>query len=82
MLSMGSSRPWPDAMQALTGQRRMSAQPLLNYFQPLTNWLEEENRRNKEMIGWDTSASKSASLATYSQLSLLTLGVVISWYWL
>lgn len=52
MLSMGSSRPWPEAMEALTGQRRMSAQPLLNFFQPLIDWLERENRRNKEHIGW------------------------------
>lgn len=56
MLSMGSSRPWPDAMEALTGQRQMSAKPLLNYFKPLTKWLEEENSRNGEFIGWEVKS--------------------------
>jgi hypothetical protein len=35
MLQMVSSRPWPDAMEALIGQRNISAGPLLNYFEPL-----------------------------------------------
>lgn len=49
---MGSSRPWPDAMEALTGQREMSTKPLLNYFKPLQDWLEKENKLNGELIGW------------------------------
>jgi peptidyl-dipeptidase A len=50
MLQLGASRPWPDALQALTGQREMDATALLDYFQPLMVWLERENRGAP--IGW------------------------------
>jgi hypothetical protein len=50
---MGSSRPWPEALEALTGQRQVSARPLLNYFEPLRVWLEKENARNGELVGWE-----------------------------
>ena len=43
MLAMGSSRPWPDALEALTGQREMDATAILDYFAPLKTWLDEQN---------------------------------------
>ncbi|XP_068081590.1 angiotensin-converting enzyme isoform X1 [Anabrus simplex] len=55
MLQMGSSKPWPDAMEVITGQRRMDAGGLLDYFRPLQKWLEEENARTGEYIGWEDS---------------------------
>ena len=53
MLKLGSSLPWQDAMEVLTGQREVLATPLLNYFEPLRIWLEKKNRENGEFIGWD-----------------------------
>jgi peptidyl-dipeptidase A len=50
MLGMGQSRPWPDALEAVTGQRRMDASALLAYFAPLQKWLDEQNRGKK--VGW------------------------------
>ena len=50
MLAMGQSRPWPDALEAMTGQRRMDASALLDYFAPLQKWLDEQNRGKK--VGW------------------------------
>jgi len=50
MLSMGMSREWPDALEALTGDRRMEAAGLLEYFQPLRRWLDEQNRGVP--VGW------------------------------
>ncbi len=41
MLAMGQSRPWPDALEALTGEREMDATAILDYFAPLDAWLEE-----------------------------------------
>jgi len=38
-LEMGASRPWPDALEALTGEREMDATAILDYFAPLTEWL-------------------------------------------
>lgn len=58
---MGSFKPWPDAMEALTGQREMSALSLLNYFKPLQEWLEKENARNGEFIGWKVPIKKSSN---------------------
>jgi peptidyl-dipeptidase A len=43
MLAMGSSRPWPDALAVVTGQRQMDATAILDYFAPLQEWLEEQN---------------------------------------
>jgi len=50
MLAMGASKPWPDALQAFTGNREMTAKPMLEYFAPLQSWLEEQNRGKK--CGW------------------------------
>ncbi|MEO8461869.1 MAG: M2 family metallopeptidase [Chloroflexota bacterium] len=43
MLAMGRSRPWPEALFALTGEREMDPTALLEYFAPLQRWLEEQN---------------------------------------
>ena len=43
MLEMGASRPWPDALEALTGQRQMDATAMADYFAPLKAWLDEQN---------------------------------------
>ena len=42
MLQMGASKPWPDAMEAITGERAGDASALLEYFAPLQAWLEEQ----------------------------------------
>jgi len=51
MLAMGQSRPWPDALEALTGQRQMDATAILDYFAPLKKWLDEQNAGHK--VGWN-----------------------------
>jgi peptidyl-dipeptidase A len=43
MMEMGMSRPWPDALEALTGQREMDATAILDYFAPLKAWLDQQN---------------------------------------
>lgn len=53
MLQLGASKPWQDAMEAMTGQRDVLATPMLNYFEPLKVWLEQENAKNNEYIGWE-----------------------------
>jgi len=50
MLEMGLSRPWPDALQALTGKREMDATAMVDYFAPLKKWLDEQNQGKP--IGW------------------------------
>ena len=43
MMEMGMSRPWPDALEALTGEREVDATALVEYFEPLLAWLEERD---------------------------------------
>lgn len=50
MMRMGLSRPWPDALEALTGERKMDATAILDYFAPLAAWLEEQNKGRS--CGW------------------------------
>jgi peptidyl-dipeptidase A len=50
MLTMGLSKPWPDALQAMTGTRQMDASAILDYFAPLQRWLHEQN--NGKKVGW------------------------------
>jgi peptidyl-dipeptidase A len=50
MLAMGASKPWPDALEAVTGQRQMDASAILEYFAPLQAWLKEQNAGKQ--CGW------------------------------
>jgi peptidyl-dipeptidase A len=42
MLKMGLSKPWPDALEALTGSRQMDATAIIDYFAPLKAYLDEQ----------------------------------------
>ena len=50
MLKMGASRPWPEALEVLTGQREMDASAMADYFAPLKKWLDEQN--TGKAVGW------------------------------
>ena len=45
MLEMGTSKPWPEALKAVTGSDRMDATAMLEYFAPLKTWLDEQNKQ-------------------------------------
>ena len=51
MMEMGQSRPWPDAMEAFTGQRENDASAVAAYFAPLNVWLTTQNRGKD--CGWE-----------------------------
>ena len=52
MLAMGKSKPWPYALEKMTGSKEMSVAPMKEYFQPLQEWLVKERCRKKYKIGW------------------------------
>ena len=52
MLSMGQSKPWPDALEVITGQRELDASALADYFAPLKTWLDAQNKKNNYPTGW------------------------------
>jgi peptidyl-dipeptidase A len=53
MLRMGASRPWPEALSALSGETAMDATAILDYFAPLKAWLDEQNAGRT--LGWEGS---------------------------
>jgi len=52
MLAMGQSKPWPEALETLTGEKRMDATALADYFAPLKAWLDEQNGAKHYPVGW------------------------------
>ena len=50
MLSIGQSKPWPDALEQITGQRTLTGKSLLNYYAPLKEWLDQQNEGR--VCGW------------------------------
>jgi peptidyl-dipeptidase A len=50
MLSLGASKPWPDALYELTGQREMDASAMMDYYAPLLAWLNQQNKGMQS--GW------------------------------
>lgn len=51
-MKLGASKPWPEAMTMITGEPKMSARALMEYFDPLIKWLEQENKKNSDTLGW------------------------------
>jgi peptidyl-dipeptidase A len=50
MMALGASRPWPEALELVTGERQMDASALLEYFAPLHEWLKQQNQGRT--CGW------------------------------
>jgi peptidyl-dipeptidase A len=50
MLTMGLSKPWQEALAAMTDSNEMDASAILDYFAPLQKWLQEQNKG--QPIGW------------------------------
>src|SRR5262249_33475356 len=49
-LAMGQSRPWPEALDTLAGAKQMDASAILDYFAPLSSWLDEQLAGKP--VGW------------------------------
>jgi peptidyl-dipeptidase A len=50
MMEMGASKPWPDALEAFTGSRKMDGSAIIAYFQPVMTHLKKENKG--QQCGW------------------------------
>ncbi|XP_046909093.2 angiotensin-converting enzyme [Dermatophagoides farinae] len=59
MLRLGSSVRWPEAMKLMTGSETMTAGPLIEYFQPLFKWLDQQIAN--ETLGWLVDVSNYVS---------------------
>ena len=58
MLKLGASKPWPEALRVLTGETRMDATAIIDYYKPLTDWLAAQNKG--ETCGWVVRAFTAA----------------------
>jgi peptidyl-dipeptidase A len=50
MLDLGASKPWPEALAALSGETKADASAILEYFAPLSAFLAEKTKG--EQCGW------------------------------
>jgi peptidyl-dipeptidase A len=50
MLSMGTSKPWPEELEVIAGTKQMDASAIIDYFAPLDKWLDEQLKGAK--TGW------------------------------
>ena len=55
MMQHGSSQPWQQTLKELTGGEQMDASAVLEYFQPLQSWLQEQNQG--KTCGWEAAKS-------------------------
>jgi peptidyl-dipeptidase A len=62
MLELGQSKPWPEALKTLTGEDRMDANALVEYFAPLKKWLDEQNAAAGTKPGWTVPANPQAGI--------------------
>ena len=52
-MALGASRPWREALEQMTGTGAMSADAMVRYFEPLRRYLEVENLKSGQRVGWD-----------------------------
>ena len=55
MLELGRSKSWTRALEQVSGNVKMDATPLLDYFSTLHTWLKDENERTNNNPGWRTT---------------------------
>lgn len=70
-MSLGFSKSWPDALQNMTGSPVMSAESLIKYFLPLYDFLEQENARTNECVGWGGNILNSFSVRFIKKVSII-----------
>jgi peptidyl-dipeptidase A len=44
MLEMGASKPWQEALKAVSGEEKIDGNALIEYFAPLKVWLDDQNK--------------------------------------
>ncbi|XP_054473849.1 angiotensin-converting enzyme 2 [Anoplopoma fimbria] len=70
MLELGRSQSWTRALQTISGDVKMNARPLLDYFQKLHDWLKADNKKHNRNVGWKTEIDPNSGYAIKVRLSL------------
>jgi hypothetical protein len=58
---MGMVEDWRVTLKAMTGEEDNNAQALLDYFQPLITYLEEQRAEHNYPLGWNATDDGSDS---------------------
>uniref|UniRef100_A0A1I8NRP3 Angiotensin-converting enzyme n=1 Tax=Stomoxys calcitrans TaxID=35570 RepID=A0A1I8NRP3_STOCA len=59
MMALGSTKPWKEVVsKILTDNASLSADPLVEYYTPIIDWIKTLNEQNKVKIGWKESQYK------------------------
>ncbi|UNU00790.1 M2 family metallopeptidase [Xanthomonas translucens] len=58
MLQRGGSQPWQQTLKELTGNDKLDAAPLLEYFAPMQEWLKQQNQG--QLCGWEAAKAVQA----------------------
>jgi peptidyl-dipeptidase A len=61
MLQRGGSQPWQQTLKELTGNDKLDAAPLLEYFAPMQEWLKQQNQG--QLCGWEAAKAVQAGAA-------------------
>jgi peptidyl-dipeptidase A len=59
MLEAGQSKPWQETLFAMTGEKTIDANALIEYFAPLKAWLDAQNAG--QPTGWSSTAPVASS---------------------
>lgn len=51
-MELGSSENWRDTLSLAIGENKLDGSALREFFQPLEEWLRNENLRTGQFIGW------------------------------
>lgn len=51
-METGSSENWRDTLSLAIGENKLDGSALREFFQPLEEWLRNENLRTGQFIGW------------------------------
>ncbi|CAH2071893.1 unnamed protein product, partial [Iphiclides podalirius] len=70
LMERGSSAPWAQVLQESIGEARLSGDALRDYFRPLEEWLQSENLRTGEYLGWSYDGD-------YCKFSIETAGLQV-----
>ncbi|KAM7405919.1 hypothetical protein PAMP_000332 [Pampus punctatissimus] len=70
MLELGRSESWTRALHTISGDTKMDAGPLLDYFKTLYNWLKKENQNQNNVVGWNRAVDPYSEYAIKVRLSL------------
>ncbi|KAM7424399.1 hypothetical protein PAMA_000645 [Pampus argenteus] len=70
MLELGRSQSWTRALHTISGDTKMDAGPLLDYFQTLYDWLKIENQKQNNFVGWNTAVDPYSEYSIKVRLSL------------